>query len=34
MAGLLPFPSEVTVGVVEDQADHQLRQGPARLGGQ
>src|SRR5258707_11282067 len=31
---LLPFPSEVAVGVTEDQADHQLRQHMARLGGQ
>src|SRR5260370_2521284 len=34
MTHLLPFPSEVAVGVAEDQADHQLRQRMARLGGQ
>src|SRR6267154_6341842 len=34
MTLLLPFPSEVAVGVTEDQADHQLRQHMARLGGQ
>src|ERR1700730_15914997 len=34
MTHLLPFPSEVVVGVAEDQADHRLRQRMARLGGQ
>ena len=34
MTHLLPFPSEVAVGVVEEQAGHQLRQRPARLGRQ
>src|SRR6202162_3175651 len=34
MTHLLPFPSEVVVGVAEDQADHQLRQRMALLGGQ
>src|SRR5258707_11925564 len=34
MTHLLPSPSEVAVGVTEDQADHQLRQRMARLGGQ
>ena len=34
MTHLLPFPSEVAVGVAEDQADHQPRQRMARLGGQ
>src|ERR1700720_371698 len=34
MTHLLPFPSEVAVGVTEDQAGHQLRQRMARLGGQ
>src|SRR6202022_3651832 len=34
MTHLLPLPSEVVVGVAEDQADHQLRQRMARLGGQ
>ena len=34
MTHLLPFPSDVAVGVVEEQADYQLRQRPARLGGQ
>ncbi|MEA2908815.1 MAG: hypothetical protein QOJ15_896, partial [Bradyrhizobium sp.] len=34
MTHLLPFPSEVAFGVAEDQADHQLRQRMARLGGQ
>src|SRR5258708_35594777 len=34
MTHLLPFPSEVAVGVTEDQTDHQLRQRMARLGGQ
>src|ERR1700720_1565439 len=34
MTHLLPLPSEVAVGVPEDQADQQLRQRMARLGGQ
>ena len=34
MTHLLPSPSEVAVGVTEDQADHQLRQRMARLRGQ
>ena len=34
MTRLLSFPNAVAVGMVEDQADHQLRQRPARLGGQ
>src|SRR5713226_6735485 len=34
MTHLLPLPSEVAVGLTEDQADHQLRQRMARLGGQ
>lgn len=34
MTRLLPFPSEVAVGVVEDKTDHQLRQRQARLGRQ
>lgn len=32
MARLLPFPSKVAVGVVEDQADHQLRYGGPKKG--
>src|ERR1700693_5730145 len=34
MTHLLPLPNEVAVGVTEDQADQQLRQRMARLGGQ
>src|ERR1700730_3880714 len=34
MTHLLPSPSEVAVGVTEDQADHRLRQRMARLRGQ
>src|SRR5882757_5038289 len=34
MTLLLPLPSEIAVGVTEDQADQQLRQRLARLGGQ
>src|ERR1700674_6120915 len=34
MTHLLTFPSEVAVGGAKDQADHQLRQHMARLGGQ
>src|SRR4030088_3525264 len=33
MTHLLPLPSEAAVGVTEDQADQQLRQRMARLGG-